>query len=108
MAEQQKHKGKRKRKRMTPFSKCLCIVGIIAACFLSWQACKEVYTTYTLKKQLAEVEKQLQKVQDENSYLTSEKEKLQDPDYVASYARGNYLLSKNDEQIFYLPENADK
>lgn len=108
MMEKTKQKSGKKRKRMTPFSKFLCIVGIVAACFLSWQACKEVYTTFTLKRQLAEVEEQLRKVQDENAYLTSEKEKLQDPDYVASYARGNYLLSKNDEQIFYLPENADK
>ena len=106
--EKTKQNSGKKRKRMTPFSKFLCIVGIVAACFLSWQACKEVYTTFTLKRQLAEVEEQLRKVQDENAYLTSEKEKLQDPDYVASYARGNYLLSKNDEQIFYLPENADK
>ncbi|MGP1376054.1 MAG: FtsB family cell division protein [Bulleidia sp.] len=108
MMEKTKQNSGKKRKRMTPFSKFLCIVGIVAACFLSWQACKEVYTTFTLKRQLAEVEEQLRKVQDENAYLTSEKEKLQDPDYVASYARGNYLLSKNDEQIFYLPENADK
>ena len=108
MMEKTKQNSGKKRRRMTPFSKFLCIVGIVAACFLSWQACKEVYTTFTLKRQLAEVEEQLRKVQDENAYLTSEKEKLQDPDYVASYARGNYLLSKNDEQIFYLPENADK
>ena len=108
MMEKTKQNSGKKRKRMTPFSKFLCIVGIVAACFLSWQACKEVYTTFTLKRQLAEVEEQLRKVQDENAYLTSEKEKLRDPDYVASYARGNYLLSKNDEQIFYLPENADK
>ena len=108
MMEKTKQNSGKKRKRMTPFSKFLCIVGIVAACFLSWQACKEVYTTFTLKRQLAEVEEQLRKVQDENAYLTSEKEKLQDPDYVASSARGNYLLSKNDEQIFYLPENADK
>ena len=46
----------------------------------------------------------LQEVKDENTYLTQQKEKLQDPDYVESYARGNYQLSKDGEQIFYLPE----
>lgn len=102
--EKTKQNSGKKRKRMTPFSKFLCIVGIVAACFLSWQACKEVYTTFTLKRQLAEVEEQLRKVQDENAYLTSEKEKLQDPDYVESYARSNYMLSKDGEQIFYIPK----
>ena len=47
-------------------------------------------------------------MQDENTYLTNEKTKLQDPDYVQSYARGNYMLTKDGEQIFYLPENTDK
>ena len=45
---------------------------------------------------------------DENRYLTNEKEKLQDPDYVETYARGKYQLSKDGEQIFYLPENTEK
>ena len=41
----------------------------------------------------------------ENERLVSEKEKLMDPDYVQSYARGNYMLTKDGEQIFYLPES---
>ena len=52
-----------------------------------------------------EVEEKLEKVQLENERLNKEKEKLQDPDYVQSYARGNYMLSKDGEQIFYLPES---
>lgn len=99
--------GKTKRKRLTPVMKLFCLVLIAASCWMFVEVGREVYTTITLQKQLSEVETQLQKVQDENSYLTSEKEKLQDPDYVASYARGSYLLSKGDEQIFYLPENSD-
>ena len=34
--------------------------------------------------------------------------KLEDPEYVKSYARGEYMLSKEGEQIFYLPSSADK
>ncbi|MBR0213930.1 MAG: septum formation initiator family protein, partial [Solobacterium sp.] len=34
--------------------------------------------------------------------------KLEDPDYIQSYARGNYMLSKDGEQIFYLPEKENK
>ena len=57
-----------------------------------------------LKEELKEANTRYQEVKDENSYYTSEKEKLQDPDYIQSYARGNYMLSKDGEQIFYLPE----
>ena len=61
-----------------------------------------------LRKQLAEVQQKYQEVQDESAYLLQEREKLTDPDYVQSYARGNYMLSREGEQIFYLPENEDK
>ena len=30
-------------------------------------------------------------------------EKLEDPDYVQTYARGEYMFSKGDEKVFYLP-----
>ena len=46
--------------------------------------------------------------ENENRYLTKEKKKRQDPDYVETYARGKYQLSKDGEQIFYLPENTEK
>ena len=46
--------------------------------------------------------------EDENVYLTTERAKLEDPDYIQSYARGNYMLSKDGEQIFYLPEKENK
>jgi cell division protein DivIC len=98
-------KKKKKKQRLTPLMKLICFVVIAASAVMLVSVAKEVYTTMTLKKQLAEVQQQLQEVEDENSYLTSEKEKLEDPDYVASYARGNYLLTKDDEQIFYLPES---
>jgi cell division protein DivIC len=76
--------------------------------YLLYRVAAEVYTTITLKRQLLEVEEKYQQVLDENEYLTREREKLEDPDYVASYARGNYMLSKDDEQIFYLPEDEDR
>lgn len=69
---------------------------------------QEGMTTLRLQQELSEVQAKLQEVQDENRYLTTEKEKLQDPDYVETYARGKYQLSKDGEQIFYLPENSEK
>lgn len=40
---------------------------------------------------------QLAKLEEENAYLKVEVEKLQDPDYVARYAREQYLYSKDGE-----------
>lgn len=108
MTETKKIIKKKKKKKMTPILKLLCLVLIAVSGYLLYSVAQEVYTTVQLKKQLAEVQTKLTEVQDENSYLTTEKEKLSDPDYVESYARGNYMLSKDGEQIFYLPEDTDK
>ncbi len=104
----QKQQKKQAKRKLTPFTRLLCIVVIMFSVYLLYRVAAEVYTTITLKNQLAEVEAKYQEVQDENEYLTREREKLEDPDYVASYARGNYMLSKDDEQIFYLPEDEDR
>jgi cell division protein DivIC len=85
--------------------KLVCIVLIGISIYLLYSVGREVMTTLELRRQLAEVEEKLEKVQLENERLNKEKEKLQDPDYVQSYARGNYMLSKDGEQIFYLPES---
>ena len=110
MSEQKKTvKQKKKQKRkMTPFLRLICYLIIAASVFLLVEVAKEIYTTVELKKQLAEVQQKYQEVQDESAYLLQEREKLTDPDYVQSYARGNYMLSREGEQIFYLPENENK
>ena len=103
-----KVKKKKKSRRLTPLTKLVCIALIVISCGLLYSVGKEVMTTIELRRQLAEVQEKLEMVQQENERLNSEKEKLQDPDYVQSYARGNYMLSKDGEQIFYLPENDNK
>jgi cell division protein DivIC len=99
---------KKKRRKLTPIVRLLCLVMIGVSCFLLYLVGGEVVTTMKLSKQLEEVKEKLQEVQDENKYLMDEQKKLQDPDYVENYARGNYMLSKDEEQIFYFPEDSDK
>jgi len=110
MAEKKtvRKKKKKQKRKLTPIMRLLCLVFIGISAWLLYGVAKEVYTTVTLKSELAAVEDKLQEVQDENKRLTDQKEKLQDPDYMESYARGNYMLSKSGEQIFYLPENTSK
>lgn len=95
-------------KKTTPIHKLLILIAFCISGWFLFQVGRELYTMFTLKAQLAEVTAKLQEVQDENKYLVDQKAKLQDPDYVESYARGNYMLSRDGEQIFYLPENEKK
>lgn len=97
-----------KKKKNTYWKTMIAIVLLPISAYLIFTVVNECMTTVKLHQQLAEVQAKLQEVTDENTYLTQQKEKLQDPDYVESYARGNYQLSKDGEQIFYLPEKKDK
>jgi cell division protein DivIC len=58
---------------------------------------------FTLQQQAKVVEAELEALRAENASLTSTKEKLEEPDYVQTYARGEYMFSKGDEKVFYLP-----
>lgn len=98
----------KKKRRLTPLTKLICVIMLGASAFMLYMVFQEGMTTLRLQQELSEVQAKLQEVQDENRYLTTEKEKLQDPDYVETYARGKYQLSKDGEQIFYLPENSEK
>ena len=95
-------KKKTKKKNKT-LSKVVSIVFIVFAILLLVDVFKRVYNMFTLQKQAEIVEQQLQAIKDENASLISTKEKLEDPDYVQTYARGEYMFSKGDEKVFYLP-----
>ncbi len=107
-AVRKKKPVRKKKRKMTPLLKVFCLVLIAASVYMLVGVGREIMTTISLQQQLTEVQTQLQKVQDENDYLNDEKTKLQDPDYVENYARGKYMLSKEGEQIFHLPEDSDK
>lgn len=101
-------KKKKTKRKLTPFMKLICYVLLLVSGFMLFQVGQEMYRTFSLRKQFAEVQKEYQKVQDENKYLVTEQQKLEDPNYVQSYARGNFMLTKDGEQIFYLPEEENK
>ena len=76
-----------------------------ASAFMLFQVGTEVVATIELRQQLTSAQGQLSDLEDENATLVQQKEKLMDPDYVRSYARAAYMLSKEGEQIFYLPKS---
>lgn len=88
--------------------KIVSILVIIFSIYLLIGVGKEVYTTVQLQKRAETAEIELEKLREENASLVSKKGKLEDPNYVQTYARGNYMFSKDGEQIFYLPSDLDR
>ncbi len=67
-------------------------------------------TTYTLNiidlnYEKKELQKQLLVLKEDEENLNIELKKLQDPDYIARFARENYLYSKNGEYIIKIQDN---
>ena len=84
-------------------NKIIGIVIIAAALVILANVGRQVYTMLKLQKQAELVEEELQILKEENASLISTKSKLEDPNYVQTYARGEYMFSKGDEKVFYLP-----
>lgn len=71
---------------------------------LLYQVSLQIVETINMTTRLNDVQEQMRILENENDYLTQQKDKLNDPEYVKNYARFGYMLSKEGEQIFYLPE----
>ncbi len=79
-------------------------LGLFAASiYLILGVIEEAQTTMKLNQELEEVNAELIKLNEENAVLESQRDKLNNPNYVQSYARGSYMLSKEGEMIFFLP-----
>jgi len=69
---------------------------------------EEIMTTVALKKDLDDVNAKLETLTKENEELTLQRDKLLDTDYVISYARGVYMLSKDTEKVYYFKDETPK
>ncbi len=96
-----KKKNKTKRKLRFFSLGLLSIITIIAITFTLGKYWIEIYEKYQQKKTL---EKQLIELQERELQLKVDADKLQDPDYIARYAREKYLYSKDGEFIIKIPE----
>lgn len=104
------HMSKKIKKKNNKSSARLIFSGIIVliSSFLFYSAAKEVLVTVNLTNDLKTVKQQLQEIENEKRNLEERKEKLEDPNYIKSYARGEYSITKEGEQIFRLPSNKEK
>ncbi|MDI9540729.1 MAG: septum formation initiator family protein [Bacillota bacterium] len=98
---------KEKVRKLTPLGKFVRIligmVMIAAIVYMYLQMGKEIKTTFSLHGDVKESEKEIAKLEAEKESLQMQKEKLTDENYVSSVARGKYLITKENEQIYVLP-----
>lgn len=97
----------RKRKRSKKARKRMLILGlgsiiiIIAMTFTIARYWVEIYAKYQEKKIL---DNQLTSLREKEEELKVDANKLQNPEYIARYAREKYLYSKDGEYILKIPE----
>lgn len=100
MARMAKKKVKKARRRML-FLGVGSIVVIVAMTFTIGKYWIEIFDKYQEKKSL---DKELTTLKEKEEELKIDANKLQNPDYVARYAREKYLYSKDGEIILQIPE----
>ncbi len=91
---------KKMRRRMLLFG-VSSIAIIVATTFTIGRYWVEIYDKYRENKAL---EKELADLKDKEDQLRLDAKRLQDPEYIARYAREKYLYSKNGEYIIKMPE----
>lgn len=102
-----KKKVKRKLK-FNPLRLLLTLIVFSISGYLLFSVGKEVYMTVQITQELKEYEDKLKVIENETRDLEERKEKLQDPDYIKSFARGEYSITKEGEQVFRLPSIIEK
>lgn len=95
---------KSKRKMKPIVLQLIMITVSIVSIFLIVGVGKEIITMLELQKRNELIEIEMQRLHKENASLKNKKLKLEDPNYIQTYARGNYMFTKNGEQIFHLPK----
>lgn len=84
----------KKEKRRVFIVSCITITLMFFVCFNLITVWKKIVS---LKNQKEVLLAKLDGLKEEKSYLEVEVKKLQDPDYIAKYAREKYFYSKDNE-----------
>ena len=96
-----KSKSKKKKRRRILFLGLTSVFIIVAMTFTIGKYWVEIIEKYQEKKDL---EKELTSLKEKEEELKVDANKLQNPDYIARYAREKYLYSKDGEYILKIPE----
>ena len=93
-----------KRKKVKRKMLIISIIYLVFGITLLDNVGKTMYQIYQKSKEKKDFETQLVELKEKEEELKATVTKLQDPDYVARYAREKYLYSKDGEIIIRIPD----
>jgi cell division protein DivIC len=96
-----KNTSKKKKARRMLFLGLTSIIVIFVMTFTIGKYWVEIFEKYQEKQEL---EKELTLLKEKEEELKVDANKLQNPDYIARYAREKYQYSKDGEFILQIPE----
>lgn len=95
-------KGKSKKERKRLFLISIIIIGLLF--LLGYSVSDNFVQVKNNKNKINELNKEYEDLVDKEKKLSSEITKMQDPDYVARYAKEKYLYSSDGEIIVRMDE----
>lgn len=73
--------------------------------YLGYNFFSNINMILEINREKQELQNKLASLQDEEENLNSDIKKLEDPEYVARYAREKYMYSKDGELIIRIPDD---
>ena len=93
-----------KRKKVKRNFIIIAAIYLVIGFLLMQTVVKTSYELYTKSMEKKEFQAELAELKDKEDELKGQVNKLQDPDYIARYAREKYLYSKDGEIIIRIPD----
>jgi len=93
-----------KRKKVKRNFIIISLIYLVLGFLLMETVIKTGYELYTKSKEKKEFTEELSILKEKEEELKGQVNKLQDPDYIARYAREKYLYSKDGEIIIRIPD----
>jgi len=98
MARRKNKKAKKRKAIFIPIS--LFVIG-----YFIFNLCYYSYRIMVLEKSKAHLQNELTTLQKKEENLTSDIQKLKDPEYIAKFAREQYMYSKDGEYIIKIEDD---
>lgn len=95
-----KRKNKKSKRRLAIFG----TLSLIVIGYFIFNLCYYSYKIAVLEKTKKSLEQELSTLETQEEKLNSDIQKLKDPEYIAKYARENYMYSKDGEYIIKTEE----
>ena len=95
-----RRKNKESKRRLAIFG----TLSLLAIAYFIFTTCYYSYKIAVLEKSKKQLNEQLTELQKQEETLSTDIQKLRDPEYIAKYARENYMYSRDGEYILKIEE----